>query len=227
MPIPANGNIEGSSNLICNTANSDCHLLVVEKTQKKLYELYNATQVTGGASLTALGAFIWDLTKAYPDNERGDQCTSADAAGFPIAALLPTADEVAAGAVSHAIRFILPNNHMKAAVYVHPASHAGGPSSTNANAPPYGVRLRLKAAFDETPYTAGAKIILAAMKKYGMLLSDGGNIALTFADDRTTTAKWATQGITAQTFNSIGVDNFEVVDLGPEIALTDNCVRNP
>jgi hypothetical protein len=227
MPFPTNGNIEGSNNYTCDTANGDCHVLVVERDQKKLYELYNSTQVTGGTSFTALGGFIWDLTKAYPPNLRGDQCTSADAAGFPIAALLPTADEVAAGAVNHAIRFILPNAYMKAKVYVHPATHAGGPSSTNANSPPYGVRLRLKAAFDVTPYTAGAKVILAAMKKYGILLSDGGNIALTFADDRTTTAKWAGQGITAQTFNSIGVTNFEVVDLGPEIALTDNCVRNP
>ena len=47
------------------------------------------------------------------------------------------------------------------------------------------------------------------------------------ADDRTSTAKWAAQGITAQSFNSIGVDNFEVVDLTAEIPLTNNCVRNP
>ena len=65
------------------------------------------------------------------------------------------------------------------------------------------------------------------MKKYGMLLSDGGNIALTFADDRTTTAKWSSVGITAQSFKSIGVDNFEVVDCRPDRALTDDCVRNP
>jgi hypothetical protein len=60
-----------------------------------------------------------------------------------------------------------------------------------------------------------------------MVLSDGGNIALTFADDRTSTAKWAALGITPQTFNTIGVGNFEVVDLGSEIALTFNCVRAP
>ncbi len=225
MPVPAGGNIEGSTNYTCDTSNNDCHLLVVANDEKKLYELYNSTQ--SGSAFTALGAFVWDLTKAYPDNERGDQCTSADAAGFPIAGLLPTADEVAAGAVKHALRFILPNAKMAKAVYVHPASHAGGPSSTNADAPPYGVRFRLVASFDETPFNAGEKVILEAMKTYGMLLSDGGNIALTFADDRTTTAKWATVGVTAQSFNAIGVANFEVVDLGAPIALTDNCVRNP
>jgi hypothetical protein len=230
MPLPANGNAEGSSSYTCDTSyktrgQGDCHVLVVESDQKKLYELYNSTKTATG--FTALGAFVWDLTKAYPDNLRGDQCTSADAAGFPIAGLLPTADEVAAGAVKHAIRFILPNGSMKKSAYVHPATHAGQPSSTNSDAPPYGVRLRLKATFDETPFSAGEKTILQAMKTYGMLLSDGGTIALTFADDRTTTAKWAAQGVTPQSFAAVAVDDFEVVDLGDEIALTDNCVRNP
>ena len=225
MPLPVGGNTEGSATYTCDTAANDCHVLVVEKTEKKLYELYNSTKT--GSGFTALGAFVWDLTKAYPDNERGDQCTSADAAGFPIAALMPTSDEVAAGEVKHAIRFILPNPRMKAKVYVHPASHAGGPSSTNANAPPYGVRFRLKAGFDETPYKASEKVIIRALKKYGMLLSDGGNIAFTFADDRTSTAKWATLGVTASSFTKIAVTDFEVVDLSPEIAVTDSCVRNP
>jgi serine/threonine-protein kinase len=230
MPLPSGGNIEGSANYTCDTSyntngQGDCHLLVVERTQKKLYELYNSTKTASG--FTALGAFVWDLTKAYPPNERGDQCTSADAGGFPMAGLLVTADEVAAGVVPHALRFILPNDHMKAAVYVHPASHAGGPTSANADAPPYGVRFRLKAAFDDTPYNAGGKTILHALKTYGMLLSDGGNIALTFADDRTTTAKWSGVGITAQSFAALKVDDFEVVDLSAEIAVTNDCARNP
>ncbi len=225
MPLPINGNTEGSADYNCATSQNDCHVLVVAKNENKLYELYNATKA--GSAFTALGAFVWDLTKAYPNNLRGDQCTSADAAGFPIAGLLATADEVAAGEVKHALRFILPNARMKSKAYVHPATHAGGPTSTNANAPPYGVRFRLKAGFDETPYSAGAKVILRALKTYGMLLSDGGNIALTFADDRLGPAKWATQGITASSFGAIGVDSFEVVDLGPEIALTYNCARNP
>ena len=225
MPLPTNGNTEGSADYTCNTSQNDCHVLVVERTQKRLYEIYNATKTTNG--FTALVAVVWDLTKAYPPNLRGDQCTSADAAGFPIAGLLATADEVAAGEVKHALRFILPNARMKADVYVHPATHGGSPSSSNANAPPYGVRFRLKSTFNETSYNAGQRVILKALKTYGMLLSDGGNIALTFATDRTTTAKWSGVGITAQSFNSIGVDNFEVVDLTAEIPLTNDCVRNP
>ena len=225
MPIPPNGNTEGSGDYTCDTANNDCHVLVVERTQKKLYELYNAT--AAGSAFTAYGAFVWDLTKQYTDVLRGEQCTSADAAGLPIAALLPTSDEVAAGDVPHALRFILPNARMKKLVYVHPATHAGGPSSANPDAPPYGVRFRLKASFDETPYNAAARVILHAMKRYGMILSDGGNIALTFADDRLSASKWSALGIVPQTFNNIGVTNFEVVDLGAEIPLTYDCVRAP
>jgi hypothetical protein len=226
MPLPANGNTEGSADYTCNTAGEDCHVLVVEHTEKKLYELYNATAV-GANSFIAKGAFVWDLTKQYPPELRGDQCTSADAAGLPMSALLPTADEVAAGDVPHALRFILPNPRMKADAYVRPATHAGGPASSNANAPPYGVRFRLKASFNEAPYNANAKVILHALKKYGMILSDGGNIALTFADDRLATAKWTALGIDSHTFNTIGVGNFDVVDLGAEIPLTYDCVRAP
>ena len=236
MPLPLNGNTEGSpdNTYTCDTANNDCHVLVVERTEKKLYELYNATAVDSN-TFTALGAFVWDLTKQYPDVLRGDQCTSADAAGLPMAALIPTADEVAAGEVPHALRFILPNPSMKKGntargVYVRPATHAGGPTNTtDPNAPPYGVRFRLKASFDEIAFTPNpnARVILRAMKKYGMILSDGGQIALTFADDRLSMAKWMNLGITAQTFDNIGVDQFDVVDLSAEIVNTFNCVRAP
>jgi len=225
MPIPANGNTEGSNDYVCDTANNDCHVLVVETSSRKLYELYNATQA--GAAFTALGAFVWDLAKQYPESLRGDQCTSADAAGLPMAALLATSDEVANGEIPHALRFILPNARMKRLVYVRPATHAGGPSSTNADAPPYGVRFRLKASFDETPFNTSERIVLRAMKKYGMILSDGGNIALTFADDRLSSNKWASLGIDSLSFTSVAVGDFEVVDLSAEIPLTFNCVRNP
>jgi hypothetical protein len=225
MPMPVNGNTEGSADYNCDTANGDCHVLVVETSERKLYELYNATK--SGSDFVALGAFVWDLNKQYPDTLRGDQCTSADAAGLPISALLPTADEVATGTLGHALRFILPNARMKAQVYVRPATHAGSPSSTNADAPPYGVRFRLKASFDESAFNAGQKVILKALKTYGMILSDGGNIALTFADDRLSTAKWATLGVDSHSFYSLAVGDFEVVDLGDEVPLTYDCVRNP
>jgi len=70
-------------------------------------------------------------------------------------------------------------------------------------------------------------VILTALKKHGMLLADGGDIALTFADDRNNSAKWSDLGVDAQSFSNIGVDQFEVVEFGEEIPLTYDCVRNP
>lgn len=229
IPLPTKAYIEGSSNLKCDTTGAtegqeDCHLLVVDRDQHKLYEIYHGSQ--SGENVTAQAFFVWDLAKAYPETLRGDQCTSADAAGFPIAAMTPTADEVASGAINHAIRFILPNDRMKEGVYVRPATHAGGPSSTDPNAPPYGVRFRLRADFDDSHFSKSEKVVIAALKKYGMLLSDGGQVPLTFADDRTSTKKWSELGITAQSFNDIAVDQFEVVELGNEVNLTYECVRN-
>jgi hypothetical protein len=230
MPVPANANFEGSPDLTCDPSGNtdgqgDCHLLVVDRDGQRLYEIYQGT--VDGENLVAQGFFIWDLAKQYPPTLRGEQCTSADAAGFPIAALTPTADEVASGTVNHALRFILPNDRMKQSVYVSPATHAGGPESSDPNAPPYGVRFRLKPDFDESGYAQAEKVIIEALKTYGMLLSDGGEIPLTFADDRTSTAKWADLGIDAQSFSGITVDQFDVVELGQEIPLTYDCVRNP
>lgn len=225
MPVPPNGNTEGSSTYACDTANNDCHVLVHDTSAKKLYELYLATGTANG--LKTYGAFVWDLTKQYPASLRGESCTSADAAGLPIAALLVTADQVASGDIGHALRFILPNPSMKAGVYVHPATHAGAPSNPSPNAPPYGVRFRLKAGFDETPYNPAQKTVLHALKKYGMILSDGGNVPLTFSDDRLSSAKWAALGIDSHSFDPITPNDFEVVGLGPEFDKTQDCVRNP
>ena len=230
VPVPADATVEGSSDLSCDVSGNtdgqgDCHLLIVDRPGRTLYEAYQTSQ--RGERLTAGGLFTWDLDEAYPETLRGDQCTSADAAGFPIAGLTPTADEVATGSVDHALRFVLPNDRMKQGVYVRPATHAGGPENTDPDAPPYGVRLRLRADFDDAGYSPGEKTIIAALKRYGMLLADGGEIALTFADDRTGTATWSDLGIDAQSFTAIAPEEFQAVELGDEIPLTYDCVRNP
>jgi hypothetical protein len=225
VPLPVNGNTEGSATYTCDTSKNDCHVLVIERDERRLYELYNATKTATG--FTALGVFTWDLRHAYGEVLRGDQCTSADAAGLPMTALLATADEVASGDIGHALRFILPNPRMKKGVYVRPATHAGGPSSTNPDAPPYGVRFRLKASVDESRYNAAERTVLHAMKQYGLILSDGGNVALTFADDRNAAHTWVSLGVKSDSFVAITVGDFEVVDLGAEVPLTFDCVRAP
>jgi hypothetical protein len=219
MPVPDNGNLEGEEGYAC-TNDGDCHLLVFDESDRKLYELYRADIGDGfrGGCLA-----LWDGTIEYGETLRGDQCTSADAAGFPIAPLLFTADEVAAGEIAHAIRFILPSNRVQRG-YVRPATHGtdtgGGP-----DAPYFGFHMRLRADYpiDSLP-SEGAKVIARAMQRYGMYHSDNGNVALTGQSDRYTTAKW--DGLLEpQDLGDLAIEDFDVIDHGPPIELTFDCVR--
>ena len=245
MPVPANAAIESSSNLTCDNNNGDCHLLVVQ--ENVLYEAYRAN-ASGSSGLQSQCLAIWKLDSVYQASNRGDHCTSADAAGFPIAPLLFNADEVYAatqvanGDLGHAIRFILPNARMasndpapnstrRIPVYVRPASHAGGPSGPTSTVP-YGSRLRLRADFPVHLYNPAAQVILRTMQRYGIVLSDGGNIALTAEDDLYTTHKWAELNINSRVFDQavpgspVRVQDFSVIDTGDRIIETYDCVRN-
>ncbi len=243
MPVPPDAAFEGQSGLACNNDSDDCHLIV--RQGNLLYELYSANLV--GNVLNARCLAVWNLQATYPPEGRGEHCTSADAAGFPIAPLLVNADEIAARAsdpdsdLGHAIRFILPNARMArdttlggvgGRLYVRPASHAGSPSGPVGTVP-YGVRMRLKSSFNMSGYNPAARVILRTMQRQGIVLSDGGNIALTFESDRHTTTKWTDLDIEAQEFwNGAGgstpvlVSHFEIIDSGPRIAETWNCVRS-
>ncbi len=224
FPVPDGGAIEGEDGYEC-TQDGDCHLLVVSEPEKKLYEMWRAN-ISGGTFQGGCAA-VWDLTKAYPDNLRGDDCTSADAGGFPIAAMVFSADEVAAGSVDHAVRFILPNERIRSNIYVHPGTHSTNATSGGADAPPYGVRLRLRADFPlDTLPSDGARVLAKALQKYGMLLADGGNIALTGASDRFTEHKWDEVGVDSFALTSIKVTDMEVADMGDPIEYTGDCKRN-
>jgi serine/threonine-protein kinase len=170
---------------------------------------------------------VWRMDRVYPPTGRGEQCTSADAAGYPMAPLLFDADEVAAGSVDHAIRFILPNDRIRRGEYVHPATHGTPATRGPSDAPPYGSRLRLRADFplDTLPNPA-ARTVARAMQRYGMLLADGGQVALTARSDRFTRSKWAGL-LEPRDLQSIRPRDFEMVDAGARIPLTLDCVRNP
>jgi serine/threonine-protein kinase len=220
VPVPPGGNVEGESGYACTT-DGDCHLIVSDPANGKLYEMWRAdmTSTFQGGCLA-----VWDTHKTYTDTLRGDQCTSADAAGFPIAPLLFTADEVAAGQINHAIRFILPNNRVRRG-FTRPATHATD-TTGSASAPAYGVHLRLRADYplDSLP-NEGARVVARAMQKYGMYHADGGNIALTAQSDRWTTAKW--DGLLdAHDLAGLKVEDFDVIDEGSMVALTSDCTRN-
>ncbi len=224
VPVPAGGNLEGESGYQC-AGDGDCHLIVVDRARQRLFEMWRAD--IRGDTFRGGCLAIWDLAKTYPASGRGEQCTSADAAGYPIAPLLFSADEVAAGSIGHAIRFILPNARIRKGQYVHPATHGTRSTSGPPDAPPYGARLRLRANYplDRLP-NEGARVVARAMQRYGILLSDGGNIALTAQSDRHTTAKWA--GLLGPgDLAALRPGDFEMVDGGDRIPLTLDCVRNP
>jgi hypothetical protein len=224
FPVPPGGALEAEEGYEC-AGDGDCHLIVVHKDEKKLYEMWRANIV--GNNFDGGCVAVWDLTKTYPDNLRGEGCTSADAGGFPITAMLFTPDEVAAGEIKHAIRFILPNARIREMTYVHPGTHSTFATSGSDDAPPYGVRLRLRSDFPlESLPSDGARVIAKALQEYGMFLSDGGTIALTGESDRFSAHKWDDLGVDAYSLSSIEVTDMEVVDMGEPILWSGDCIRN-
>ncbi len=224
VPVPHEGALEGEDGYEC-VSDGDCHLIVVHAPTMKLYEMWRANVV--GSIFYGGCLAVWDMSRVYGPSSRGENCTSADAAGYPIAPLLFSADEVQAGWIDHAVRFILPNSRIRNGVYVHPATHSTSATSGGVNAPPYGARLRLRADFPlNTLPNNGARVVARAMQRYGILLADGGTIALTAQSDRFTQAKWA--GLLGPySLSSIHVEDFELIDAGPRIPYTGDCVREP
>lgn len=156
-PIPANPVIEGGS---------DRHILIVDQNEKILYELYDAAQLFDGSWHAGSGA-IFNLS-GYTLRPAG--WTSADAAGLPILPGLVRYDEVNAGEITHAIRFTAPSTQR---AYVWPARHYAS-TITDPAYPPMGQRFRLKSSFNTSGYPYQARVVLDALKKYGMVLADNG-----------------------------------------------------
>jgi hypothetical protein len=245
MPVPADSAIEGEDGLVCDNLNNDCHLLVVQ--DEILYEAYRST-ASGDDALEAQCLAVWHLDTVYPPEGRGEHCTSADAAGYPMAPLMFNADDIAeelaqdpsgGSDLGHAIRFIIRNQRMASdpalggvggRLYVRPATHAGGPSGPKESIP-YGARLRLRSDFPLDGYNPAARVILNTFKRYGIVLADGGNIALTAESDLYTDTSWADLGIDSRVFDltpgalDVDITDFEVIDTGPRIGETWECVR--
>ncbi len=161
-PIPTNPKIEGGAN-----STGDRHILMVDKDNCKLYELFAAYKQSNGSWKAGSGA-IYDL-KSYA--LRPDGWTSADAAGLAILPGLVRYAEVKSGVIKHAIRFTAPQTRN---AYVWPARHFAS-DLTNVKYPPMGQRFRLKASFDISGYSPDVQVILQAMKTYGIILADNGS----------------------------------------------------
>lgn len=164
-PIPANVPIEGVGP---TDVQGDRHVLVVDKSACKLYELYNAWPVNGGASWTADAGAVFDLAS---DALRPAGWTSTDAAGLSVLQGLVRYDEVATGVIEHAIRFTAQRTQR---AYLWPARHYAS-SVTDTNVAPMGARFRMKASVDIARFTGEARVIAQAMKTFGLILADNGS----------------------------------------------------
>ena len=197
-PVPANAPIEGGPN-----GTGDRHVIVIDTTAWRLYEMYDAHPLNGGTSWHAGSGATWDLSS---NALRPAGWTSADAAGLPIFPGLVRYDEaVIKGAINHALRFTCPTTRK---AYVHPARHWAS-SQTSSAYPPMGMRIRLKANVDISTYPVEVRVILTAMKKYGLFLADNGSgMYVSGSPD----SRWSDDNLA--TMGRLTNANFEVVQMG-------------
>jgi hypothetical protein len=195
-PIPPNAPIEGGP-----ASTGDRHVIVIDKDNGKLYEMFAA--YPQGTGWRAASGAVFDLNSNVL---RPAGWTSADAAGLPIfPGLVRYEEAMQAGVIAHALRFTVPTSRR---AYVSPARHFAS-SNTSTNLPPMGMRVRLKASFNVAPYPREVQAILNALKKYGMFVADNGS-------------PWYIQGapdprwnVTAlRTLLNVKGSNFEVVRMG-------------
>jgi hypothetical protein len=197
-PIPPDAPIEGGPK-----SDGDRHVLVVDRDNWKLYELWSATPLDGGAAWKAGSGAIFDLKKG---NTRPAGWTSADAAGLPVLPGLVRYDEaVEQGNIPHALRFTVVHSRR---AYVSPAKHFAS-NSNDPHLPPMGMRVRLKADFDISAFPPTARVILTALKKYGMIVADNGsNWFISGAPD----PRWKDDEL--ETLKRVKGGDFEVVKMG-------------
>lgn len=192
------------------SASGDRHAIVVNAKTCGLYETWN-TRLTRRGWTAGSGA-TWSLRN---NRLRPSGWTSADAAGLPILPGLLRWDEIQRGEVDHAIRFTVPDT---ADAFLWPARHRAG-SGDAATVPPMGARFRMKSTFSTAGFSAQAQVVLAAMKRHGMVVADNGS-AWFFqgtADDR-----WPDELISE--LKTIPAAAFEAVDTS-SLKITDNSAR--
>jgi hypothetical protein len=197
-PVPSEAPIEGGPN-----GTGDRHVIVIDRDNWKLYELFYAFPVGGGTSWRAAGGAVFDLNS---NALRPAGWTSADAAGLPIFPGLVRYDEVhELKEITHALRFTAQSTRR---AYVSPARHFAS-NNTNPNLPPMGMRVRLKAGFDISRFSPAVQVILRGLKKYGMILADNGsNWYISGAPD----PRWNDDELA--TLRGVRGSDFEVVQMG-------------
>jgi hypothetical protein len=162
-PIPPRVPIEGGRG-----SDGDRHVLVVDRSRCRLYELFDAHAMDGGARWHAGSGAIFNLRS---NRVRPRGWTSADAAGLPILPGLARYGELRRGRIDHALRFTASRTRR---AFIYPARHFAS-DLTDPDLPAMGQRLRLKRGFDISRFPRQSRIVLRALKRYGMILADNGS----------------------------------------------------
>ena len=206
-PVPPNAPVEGAPDI-----NGDRHVLVIDRDNNRLYELYRAFVNSNGSWNADGGAvFHLDSNNVRPTAQPG--WTSADAAGLPIFPGLARFEEAALGpgGIRHALRFTVQNSRR---AYVPPASHWAS-SKTNTNLPPMGMRVRLKASYViPASFSLQTRALLTAMKTYGMIMADNGsNWYVSGAPDE----RWNNDALVSE-LSQVHGSHFEVIRMDGLVA---------
>jgi hypothetical protein len=162
-PLPRGVRVEGG-----HGSDGDRHVIVVDRARCRLYELFSAYPSDGGTRWSAGSGAIWNLRS---NRLRPRGWTSADAAGLAILPGLARYDEVRRGRIDHALRFTAARTRR---AFVYPARHFAS-ELTDPNLPAMGQRLRLRPGFDISGFPRQSRIVLRALKRYGMILADNGS----------------------------------------------------
>jgi len=191
-PIPPTARVEEGS---------DRHVLIAQRGTCRIFELFNAHRA--GRGWVADSGAVFNMRS---NRLRHEGFTSADAAGLSILAGLARFDEVRAGAIRHALRFTVEESQRG---YIHPATHFAS-SSTDRKLPPMGLRLRLKASYSVSGFHGEARVILVALKRYGMFVADNGaDWFITGGSDR----RWNDEDLNQ--LKRVMGNAFEAVSTGP------------
>lgn len=209
-PIPRFVNIEGGAH-----SDGDRHIIVVNKDECMLYELFNARRRENGTWTAGSGA-VFDLAS---NSLRTDGWTSADAAGLPIFPGLVKYNETMSDNIKHALRFTL---RKTAREYIWPARHFSSKFKKKYHLPPMGARFRLKSTVDISSFSTQAKIIARALKEYGMILADNGGDLFLSGEPHSKWSNWQLSDL-----KDLSIEDFEVVDTSKMQIMNNSGAANP
>jgi len=221
MPVPVGGRLQNEADYRCTT-DSDCHLYVVNSETGMVYEQWR-TFNPGPDPDTYNGgcANFWDLSVEQEPDLRGLSCSSANAAGIPYVPLLVTPGEIKAGVIKHSLAFTMPNGWVQRDVYARPATHNplrspgwGEPEAAPGTPMLYGSRFRLRGDFVIDPaWPKGLRVILQALKDYGMIHIDGGPRMIITSNDALSAHSWNDPDINLNPFDLTGIGGVTWNDL--------------